>query len=150
MVASASAAALPSTVLSNGETHVCRVMSDCLLDGFGQLDMQHIAQQLTSLSMALRCTTAEAQWQADATMLATLAQLSELRHLDVGNCLFLPPYGARRSAAQTILVMCQVFRQNSDEMFRSQHRHIELSSDANHLACTQGPLPVLSCQCCVS
>ena len=56
--------------------------------------MQHVANQLTSLSMALNCTTGEAQWQTDANMLAALAQLSELRHLDVGNCLFIPTDGA--------------------------------------------------------
>jgi hypothetical protein len=54
-----------------------------------------MAKQLTSLSMALSCTTTEAQWQADADMLAAVAQLSELRHLDVGNCLFVPTDGAQ-------------------------------------------------------
>lgn len=56
--------------------------------------MQHVANHLTSLSMALSCTTGEAQWQTDANMLAALAQLSQLRHLDVGNCLFIPTDGA--------------------------------------------------------
>jgi hypothetical protein len=92
--ASARAAALPSLTWSERMNHTRRVTSDCLLDGLGQLEMQPMAHQLTSLSMALRCTTAEAQWQANASMLAGLAQLSELRHLDVGNCLFLPADGA--------------------------------------------------------
>jgi hypothetical protein len=65
-----------------------------LLSGFGQLDVQRAAKQLTSLSIALSCTAAEAQWQTDAHMLAALAQFSELRHLDVGNCLFVPADGA--------------------------------------------------------
>ena len=77
------------------ESHAHRITSDCLLDGFIQLDRRRIAQQLTSLSVALGCTIAEARWQADADMLAALAQLSELRQLDVGNCLFLPADGAR-------------------------------------------------------
>jgi hypothetical protein len=79
---------------------ICRVTSDCLLDGLGQLDMQPMAQQLTSLSMALRCTIADAQWHATASMLAGLAQLSKLRHLDVGNCLFLPADGATQSCTR--------------------------------------------------
>jgi hypothetical protein len=75
-------------------TCACRIASDGLLSGFGQLDMQHAAKQLTSLSIALSCTAAEAQWQTNADMLAALAQFSELRHLDVGNCLFVPAEGA--------------------------------------------------------
>jgi hypothetical protein len=74
--------------------HACRITSDQLLGGFGQLGMQHVAKQLTSLSLALSCATGEAQWRTDANMLAALAQLSELRHLDVGNCLVVPTDGA--------------------------------------------------------
>jgi hypothetical protein len=77
--------------------HACRIVSDSLLvSGFGQLELQHVAKQLTSVSLALSPTAAEACWQSNAEMLAALAQLSELRHLDVGNCKFVPTDGAFR------------------------------------------------------
>ena len=39
-------------------------------------DLLRMAAQLTSLSTAIGCATAEAQWQTDAHMPATLAQVS--------------------------------------------------------------------------
>lgn len=99
--------------------HTRRVTSDCLLDGFGQLNVQHMARQLTSLSMALGCTTAEAQWQADAKMLAALAQLSELRHLDVGNCLVDPSRWCGRHLHRISSLSCRmsVIRQKTRDLF---------------------------------
>ena len=133
--ASARAVALPFLTWSERMNHARRVTSDCLLDGFGQLDMQHMAQQLTSLSMALSCTTAEAQWQADANMLAALAQLRELRHLDVGNCLFVPADGAAQIC--TTYRPSHVIRQKDHDLFErlAQPYHLICNICADRRVC---------------
>ena len=83
--------ALPQCSIS-----VCRVTSDHLLGGLDWLDLQPVATQLTSLSLQYNFTSAGASpcWQSNANMQAKLAQFSELRHLDIGNCQFLPTDGA--------------------------------------------------------
>ena len=86
--------------------------------------MQHMAQQLTSLSMALSCTIAEAHWQADADMLAALAQLSGLRHLDVGNCLFKPADGAHLQLQPCRSIALHVIKH---ELVESRHGGTVLS-----------------------
>lgn len=60
------------------------------------MDLQQVATQLTSLSLQYSSTfpDADPDRQGDAQMLAGLAQLSELRHLDTGNCNFVPTDGA--------------------------------------------------------
>ena len=67
-----------------------------MLKGLDWLDLQQVAAQLTSLSLNYSCTLPDADpdRQGDAQMLAGLAQLSELRHLDTGNCNFVPTGGA--------------------------------------------------------
>jgi hypothetical protein len=67
-----------------------------VLKGLDWLDLQQVAAQLTSLSLKYSCTLPNAypDRQGDARMLAGLAQLRELRHLDTGNCNFLPADGA--------------------------------------------------------
>ena len=108
--------------------------------------MQHMAQQLTSLSMAVRSTTAEAQWQANADMLAALAQLSELRHLDVGNCLFLPADGARPDlhnmpspsrcvSSGRILTRC--FTTDIERHIESSATYVPIVMYAGSATCTQ-------------
>jgi hypothetical protein len=67
-----------------------------VLKGLDWLDLQQVATQLTSLSLQYSSTLPDADpdRQGDAQMLAGLAQLSELRHLDIGNCHFVPTDGA--------------------------------------------------------
>ena len=67
-----------------------------MLKGLDWLDLQQVATQLTSLSLQYSSTPSDAHpdRQGDAQMLVGLAQLSELRHLDTGNCNFLPTDGA--------------------------------------------------------
>ena len=71
-------------------------MSYKVLKGLDWLDLQQVAAQLTSLSLNYSCNlpNAHPDPQGDAQMLAGLAQLSELRHLDTGNCNFVPTDGA--------------------------------------------------------
>jgi hypothetical protein len=103
----------------------CSITSDRLLNGFGQLGVQHVAKQLTSLSVALSCAAGEAQWQTDVNMLAALAQLSELRRLDVGNCLFVPTDGVRPFAPNIILGILQIIRDQIRGLFHDKHTYIK-------------------------
>jgi hypothetical protein len=106
--------------------------------------MQHVANHLTSLSMALSCTTGEAQWQTDANMLAALAQLSELRRLDVGNCLFIPTDGEHLTL-QPFQLAVHVIRHDLDSPLA--YSATILSRDMSTcVGCVQGPLPAHSCQ----
>ena len=79
------------------QTRACsRLTSYKVLKGLDWLDLQQVAAQLTSLSLNHTFTHPDAYpgWQGHVQMLAGLAQLSELRHLDTGNCTFLPADGA--------------------------------------------------------
>jgi hypothetical protein len=68
-----------------------------VLKGLNWLDLQQVAAQLTSLSMNYTSPLSYApDRQVNTQMLAGLAQLSELRHLDTGNCNFVPTDGALR------------------------------------------------------
>ena len=67
-----------------------------------QLDMRHLAPQLTSLSLALSYSPADESvhgmsqtWELETDMLAVVAQLTELRHLDIGICNLVPESGGR-------------------------------------------------------
>jgi hypothetical protein len=66
-----------------------------VLKGLDWLDLQHVATQLTSLSLQYNCTipAANLDRQGDVQMLAAVAHLSELRRLDFGNCQFVPVLG---------------------------------------------------------
>jgi hypothetical protein len=61
-----------------------------VLKGLDWLDLQHVAAQLTSLSLNYSRTLPNTypDRQGNEQMLGSLAQLSELRHLDTGNCNF--------------------------------------------------------------
>jgi hypothetical protein len=76
-------------------TGVCRLTSYKVLKGLDWLDLQQVAAQLTSLSLSYSSTVPATYLdrQGDAQMLAGLAQLSELRHLDCGKCQFMPAPG---------------------------------------------------------
>ena len=75
-----------------------RLTSYKVLKGLDWLDLQRVAAQLTSLSLNYSSIIPATypDRQGDAQMLAGLAQLSELRHLDFGNCQFMPAYGMLR------------------------------------------------------
>lgn len=67
-----------------------------------QLDMRLLATQLTSLSLALSYSPADETvhgmsqiWELETDMLAVVSQLTELRHLDIGNCNLVPESGGR-------------------------------------------------------
>ena len=77
-------------------TGACRLTSYKVLQGLDWLDLQQLAAQLTCLSLKYSYTlpAANADRQGNAQMLAALAQFSELRHLDVGECNFVPTDGA--------------------------------------------------------
>jgi hypothetical protein len=66
-----------------------------VLKGLDWLDLQQVATQLTSLSLNYSSSipATHPDRQGSARMLASLAQLSELRHLDAGNCQFMPAPG---------------------------------------------------------
>jgi hypothetical protein len=85
-----------STQSHHVQTRACRLTSYKVLKGLDWLDLQQVVTQLTSLSLQYSCTipAANLDRQGDAQMLAGLAQLSELRHLDTGNCNFVPADGA--------------------------------------------------------
>ena len=69
-----------------------------VLTGLDWLDLQQVAAQLTSLTLNYSSTIPDAypDRQGNTQTLAGLAQLSKLRHLDIGNCRFMPADGALR------------------------------------------------------
>jgi hypothetical protein len=90
---------LPAPIQSH-HVQICarRLTSYKVLKGLDWLDLQQVAAQLTSLSLNYSSTIPATypDRQGDAQMLAGLAQLSELRHLDFGNCHFMPGHGTLR------------------------------------------------------
>ena len=87
-----------SAPIQTHHVHFCarRLTSYKVLKGLDWLDLQQVAAQLTFLSLKYGCPLPDEypDRQGNAQMLAGLAQLSELRHLDTGNCNFLPTDGA--------------------------------------------------------
>lgn len=67
-----------------------------MLRGLDWLDLQHVATQLTSLTLnyGFSLPNVYPDQQGNIQLLAGLAQLSELRHLDIGNCQIAPTDGA--------------------------------------------------------
>jgi hypothetical protein len=81
-----------------------------LLQGLDWLDLQQVASQLTSLTLNYGVIIPDAypDRQGNIQLLADLAQLSELRHLDIGNCQIAPADGALvNSVASYALYCCQ-------------------------------------------
>ena len=79
-----------------------------MLKGLDWLDLQQVAAQLTSLSLNYSSTVPATypDRQGDAQMLAGLAQLSELRQLDIGNCQFMSAPGTLRIVLPSYVVVC--------------------------------------------
>jgi hypothetical protein len=78
------------------QTRACRLTSYKVLKGLDWLELQQVSTQLTSLTLNYSCTLPDEHpdRQGSAQMLAGLVQFSELRHLDTGNCNFVPADGA--------------------------------------------------------
>ncbi len=78
------------------QTRASGLTSCKVLKGLDWLDLQQVAAQLTSLSLNYSSTISVTypDRQGNAQMQAGLAQFSELRHLDTGNCNFAPADGA--------------------------------------------------------
>ena len=85
----------------------CRLTSYNLLQGLDWLDLQQVATQLTSLTLNYGFTIPDAypDRQGNTQLLAGLAQLSELRHLYIGNCQIAPADGALVVASYALMLL---------------------------------------------